>query len=308
MSGLASGRGGGPSTRKNEEREEPQSEWVYLVGFDVPSRYRVEVDFFLQENAPWGWEEDPGEQGTVKVYCPEREQAVSLRARLLQAFPDLCVQVREERKLLWHQVWRDFFQPFVVAGTFYVLPEWESQAGASPDLIPLLIYPEMAFGTGHHPTTHLCLEALAELREKINPAPSRRCLDLGTGSGILGIASAKTGFYSVGVDTDRVAVHNAQTNRQINGEASRLSLVVGNLDCVHPNAEFDLVLANIMAEPLQEMASTLVERLASGGYLVLSGLLNSQESEIERAYSGLGLASQSVLRKAEWSAMIWRKD
>jgi ribosomal protein L11 methyltransferase len=284
------------------------SGWVYRLQCDVPQALWDEVACFLWENVSWGWEESREQGGGVTVYCAEYEQARSLGLRLQQALPEVRFRIRRQENRQWHQVWRDFFQPLSVADTFLVLPSWQDPPHGTPELIPLLVYPEMAFGTGHHPTTHLCLEAIAELLARKGLTSRHRCLDLGTGSGLLGIACAVSGAWTLGVDNDAIAIHNARTNRGLNRVRDRFPLVVGDLGCLSPEVEFDLILANILAEPLQEMADPLVSRLASGGRLILSGLLEHQEGEVIRAYSRAGLPEPGVRRKREWTALIWRKD
>jgi ribosomal protein L11 methyltransferase len=274
----------------------------------VPEKLRDAVDCFLWENVSWGWEESQEADGEVSVYCTEREQARSLAERLQQAFPGVSAVVSRERSRQWHHVWRDFFQPVSVAGTFLILPSWEEPSAGTADLHPLFVYPEMAFGTGHHPTTHLCLEAIAGLRAEGRLTPAQRCLDLGTGSGILGIACAASGAWTLGVDNDRIALHNARTNRSLNGAEERFVLAAGDMDCLRPGRPFDLILANILAEPLLGMAGSLAGMLAHGGRLVLSGLLHSQEAEVSGAYCRAGLRGPEVLRRQEWSALIWHKD
>ncbi len=284
------------------------SEWVYRLECDVPQALREEVACFLWENVSWGWEESQEESGGVTVYCTEYEQARSLARRLRGSFPDLRARVQRQENKQWHHVWRDFFHPVLVADTFVVLPSWRDPSGPETGLIQLFIYPEMAFGTGHHPTTHLCLEALAELLALERVTSRHRCLDLGTGSGLLGIACAATGAWTLGVDNDAIAIHNARTNRGLNQVRERFALAVGDLGCLSREAEFDLILANILADPLLEMADPLAELLAPGGSLVLSGLLHHQEGEVIRAYSRAGLPEPSVRRKKEWSALIWGRD
>ncbi|MCF8086203.1 MAG: 50S ribosomal protein L11 methyltransferase, partial [Desulfohalobiaceae bacterium] len=265
------------------------SEWVYRLQCDMPQARREELACFLWDNVSWGWEESQEENGCVTVYCTEYEQASSLARRLQQAFPDVSARVSRQENRQWHHVWRDFFQPVSVADTFLVLPSWQDPPGGAAERIPLFIYPEMAFGTGHHPTTYLCLEAIAELLPRDGFPPQYHCLDLGTGSGVLGIACAATGAWTLGVDNDSIAIHNARTNRGLNQVRERFPLVVGDLDCLSREAAFDLVLANILADPLLEMAEPLAGMLAPGGSLILSGLLQHQEGELIRAYSLAGL-------------------
>ncbi len=283
------------------------TEWVYCLMCTVPQAYREAMECFLWEKVSWGWEESGEDSGTVVVYCSGYDQANSLAERLRRSVPEVEVSLHRKKNKQWQHVWRDFFQPVSVAETFLVLPSWQAPPDPYKGLIPLFIYPEMAFGTGHHPTTRLCLEAIAGVRAAGGLLPHHRCLDLGTGSGILGIACARADAWTLGVDNDRIAIHNASKNRKLNQVSQRFALAVGELDCLSRRSAFHLVVANILAHPLRDMADSLVRMVAPGGYLFLSGLLHSQEEDVSRAYRGCGLEETQILRQEEWSVLCWRK-
>ena len=159
-----------------------------------------------------------------------------------------------------------------------------------------------AFGTGLHPTTALCLEALDEL---IQIATPDSVLDVGTGSGVLALRALMLGVpHACGVDVDDEALRVAMENARINGLSERLHVAFGGPDAV--TGTWPLVVANVLAAPLIEMAPTLVRRIAHHGRLVLSGIPSSVEQDVEQAYRHLGMRTTDVTSRAGWSALALR--
>ena len=157
-----------------------------------------------------------------------------------------------------------------------------------------------AFGTGRHPTTALCLEALEEIVRSGRP---EAVLDVGTGSGVLALAALMLGVpRAVGIDIDIDALRVAAENAGANGLAGRLELLPGGPETVATT--FPLVIANVLAAPLIEMAPTLVRRLAHDGRLVLSGIAASLESDVDEAYRRRGMRRVSVRSRAGWVALV----
>ena len=182
----------------------------------------------------------------------------------------------------WSETWKAGLRAFTV-GDVFVRPSW-IEVAAPAGTTEVVLDPGMAFGTGTHPTTSLCLAALgAALRSR----PGARVLDVGTGSGLLAIAAARLGAARVvATDNDPVALSVAAENAERNGVALELSDAV-------PSAlagEFDVVLANILANTLVELAPGIAARLARGGTLFLSGILAGQEDGVRAAYLAQGLA------------------
>ena len=170
---------------------------------------------------------------------------------------------------------------------------------ADPEPETLRLIDGVAFGTGLHPTTALCLEALEAIVEISRPA---RVLDIGTGSGVLALAALMQRVErAVGLDIDRDALRVASENARVNGLASRLQLVQGDAAAVR--GAWPLVLANIQAAPLIEMAPQVVRRVAHEGRLVLSGLPSSIEAEVEHAYRHLGMRRVGAETRAGWTVL-----
>jgi ribosomal protein L11 methyltransferase len=190
-------------------------------------------------------------------------------------------EVAEVPEQDWSETWKAGLVAFTV-GDVFVRPSWieaEIPAGA----VEVVLDPGMAFGTGTHPTTSLCLAALGAV---LRARPAARVLDVGTGSGLLAIAAARLGAARVvATDNDPVALDVAAENAARNGVALELS---GEAPSLLPG-EFDLVIANILANTLVELAPGIAARLAPGGTLLLSGILAGQEDEVRAAYLAEGL-------------------
>lgn len=256
----------------------------------------------LFQHVRFGWEEQSLATGETlfRIHCDNPELLARLRAevdmlgsgatRAESAVPDQD----------WTAAWRDFFTP-VHCGRFLVLPPWLADQAKAGQL-PVIIEPKSAFGTGHHNTTALCLEALSDLAQQGKVRPGMRFFDVGTGSGILGIACALLELSGLGVDIDPVAVANAKENAVINGVEARLRVDAGSAAEGAPET-YDLVLANILAGPLRELAPDILARLKPGGALVLSGLLDVQADAVEEAYAVLGPARR--VHSGDWVALVW---
>ena len=157
-----------------------------------------------------------------------------------------------------------------------------------------------AFGTGLHPTTTLCLEALDEA---VQTAAPDAVLDVGTGSGVLALAALRLGVpRALGIDIDDEALRVAAENARINAVEGRLQLTRGGPEAV--TGSWPLVLANVLAAPLIEMAPVLVRRVGHLGQLVLSGIPSSVEQDVDEAYRRLGMRRVCVKSKAGWVALV----
>jgi ribosomal protein L11 methyltransferase len=194
--------------------------------------------------------------------------------------------------------------PPVRAGRFFVYGAHDA-GKVPPGVIPLRIEAGMAFGTGHHETTALCLAVLSDLAKRRRFA---KVLDLGCGTGLLAIGAAKLWRRRVlASDIDPVAVAITRENALANGETPLVRAVVAD-GLTHPAiaeaAPFDLIVANILAGPLTRLAPAIVRALAPGGTLVLSGLLQWQENYVVSYYRPLGLILRKTRRDGAWSALV----
>ena len=181
-----------------------------------------------------------------------------------------------------------------IGGILIAAPE----SASAPETLRLIDSP--AFGTGHHPTTALCLEALAEI---VGSQRLDSVLDVGTGSGILALAALRMGVpQAVGLDIDVASLKVAAENARLNNLSDRLQLVLGGPEVL--DGAWPLVMANLLAAPLIEMAPLLVRRVRSGGKLLLSGVRWSLESEVKQAYQHVGIRHVSSQTHDGWSALI----
>ena len=197
------------------------------------------------------------------------------------------------------QGWKQYFQPFCIAKNIVIAPEWEKYQPQPGELV-LTLNPGLAFGTGLHETTKLCAEAIAELVPEHKP---KRFLDLGCGSGILALIARKLGAGEIwGIDIDPIAIDVCKENSELNSEKN-LHWSVDLSDAVD---KFDLVIANILLLPLLELKNTIVSKLNSGAYLVLSGITVDQADELQAAYETSGLKFISKQTKGEWASLILR--
>lgn len=253
-----------------------------------------------------GYEIDPAAPVVVRAYLPENAAGRRRLGRLLRAlwhlrqvveFPE--PEVRTLAEADWAHAWKDHFKPHRV-GPFVITPPWSDPPAA--DGLPVIIDPGLAFGTGLHPTTRLCLELTAELLR-----PGETVLDLGTGSGILAVAAARLGAGSVlALDIDPLAVKAARANVRRNRLTRRIKVARGTLK--GPAGPFGLILANLSAPVLTELAPFIAASLEPGGRLVMSGLLVGRADGLEALYAGLGLRPLGRRRSADWAALVLGRE
>jgi len=251
---------------------------------------------------------------TVKAYFPAAADMEALRQRVFESLQWLSSfvpgleavlpEVFPVRQEDWAEGWKQHFSAVRIGRRLVVKPTWEAFA-AAPDDVVVNLDPGMAFGTGTHGTTRLCLEALAILFD--GPSPPEKVLDVGTGSGILAIAAAALGAQAVlACDIDPEACRIAVENASMNGVAEIIEVTPAPLSELEGG--FDLVLANILAEENIRLAGELVGRVAAGGALILSGILQEKESLVAEAFAAFPLAGPEITRREEWSCLLYRKE
>jgi ribosomal protein L11 methyltransferase len=225
----------------------------------------------------------------------------------LQAFglrPIGELRVRLVREADWADAWKAYFPVMRVGRRLVIRPTWR-QHRAAPDDVVLALDPGMAFGTGLHPTTRLCLAALEPLADDGRLA-NARVLDVGGGSGILAIAALQLGASSaLGVDTDPIAVESTMANAARNGLGDRLRARSGSLPT--GAGPFDVILANLVAGVLVALASQLEAELTPDGTLLASGIFADREREVVTAFEAAGLRIGSRSSEGDWVALELRR-
>ncbi|CAO1662739.1 MULTISPECIES: 50S ribosomal protein L11 methyltransferase [Salinicola] len=192
----------------------------------------------------------------------------------------------------WEREWMDGFEPLRMGQRLWIVPSWHE--APDPDAVNLLLDPGLAFGTGTHPTTALCLGWL-DAQDLVG----RQILDYGCGSGILAIAALKLGAdTAVGVDIDPQALQASRDNAERN-QIDEASLILDYPEKIG-RGEFEIVVANILAGPLIDMASTIAARVRPAGQLALSGILAAQAESVLDAYRGQGILMDEPQEKEGW--------
>jgi len=202
--------------------------------------------------------------------------------------------LEEKENVDWIKTYQESIQP-IEAGKFYIFPSWHTP---KEGLINIKIDPALAFGSGHHATTFSCLQALSDI---VKPGDS--VIDVGCGSGILGLACTKLGATVELCDTDPVSVESCKQNFALN-EASYRALWEGSAN--KAGGTYDVVIANIIADVLRMIAPDLKRVLKPGGHLILSGILDKKEAAVAETFSNLSL--QKRIHKDEWVTLVYTKD
>jgi ribosomal protein L11 methyltransferase len=258
---------------------------------------------------------DPSRPATVRAYLPARDPGVAEAAiqRVtellghLQAFglrPIGPLQTRIVHEADWADAWKRHFPVLRVGRRIVIKPTWRRHR-AEPDDLVLALDPGMAFGTGLHPTTRLCLAMIEGVADR-GGIEGRRVLDVGCGSGILAIAAAKLGARQVvGVDTDPIAIEATTANARRNAVARRVRARQGSVPT--SDGPFDVILANLIATLLVRLASQLHDQLAPGGILVASGIFVDREVDVREAFAAAGLPVAKRAVDGDWVALEARR-
>ncbi len=294
-----------------------QEIWIE-VRLLVPARMQEEAALYLTEFSGRGviLEEEGVPEGGVIIRAYfrteefgawQQEELEEYRRRLARHdLSPLGMEWRHVAEEDWAEAWKAHFKPLKVTPRLVISPPWEAYE-PGPEEQVIIIYPGMAFGTGRHPSTLLCLRALEEVWEQLLPpeAVYPRVLDVGTGTGILALAAARLGAEVVAIDIDPEAAAAALENVRLNDLLDRVLVEETPLDFLRQ--KFALILANITTPDLLQLAEALAARLTDSGILIISGFLEEDVPVLESRYLGLGLHRQGFLAQDDWGALIFRK-
>ncbi|WP_323708669.1 50S ribosomal protein L11 methyltransferase [Mammaliicoccus sciuri] len=203
----------------------------------------------------------------------------------------------------WENEWKNYFHPFKASERFVIVPSWEQEGyqNNEGDLC-IKLDPGMAFGTGDHPTTSMCLRHIEEVVQ-----PQHKVIDVGTGSGILSIACHLLGVNDIkAVDLDDLAIKVAKENFEINDCEKDIVADTGNL-LTEETEKYDVIIANILAHIIDLMIEDSYERLNDNGYFITSGIIEEKSDEIIEKLQNTGYTIEKVLREDGWVSIRARK-
>ena len=271
-----------------------------------------EADFqgFLENNTQyWDFvdeklEADYRGASRVKFWLSDDEAGRAVLLRVRQAGLDPAVKTVRDSD--WENNWREYYQPIEIGESLVVVPEWIDYEG---DRTPVKLDPGLLFGTGDHPTTKMCLKAVEDFLRT-----GMRVLDLGCGSGILGIAAAALGAESVtAADVDAKAPDIVLANASLNETADRFTVLVGDVVADSRLRQklgggYGLVLANIVADVIEPLAPYAPAFLAENGVFVCSGIIDGRENGVEAALTAAGLRILRHDTLEEWHCFVCGRE
>ena len=263
---------------KVQQKDLYETDTVIVKGYFQPSQWSKDSDVLLHEKIE-----------EIKVYG-------------LQTGP-LSVQVKEVGEEDWANAWKQYYFPVRVTRFLTVVPSWVDYEKEQDDELLIELDPGLAFGTGTHPTTQLSLTALEQTIRG-----NESVLDVGTGSGVLSIASKLLGASKVtAFDIDEMATRVAKENIALNPTIGEIEVYENNL-LVGVDQKSDLIVANILAEILLQMPEDAYRNLNDDGSLILSGIIESKANEVKEAYEKAGFTLVERMTMREWNCFILKKD
>jgi ribosomal protein L11 methyltransferase len=283
----------------NEETSEKYSDWLSACGAQA-------VTFIDAQDTPI-YEPLPGDEviywhNTVVMGLFDASHDMDKTITYLKSIhpdkSDMAYKLEQLEDKDWEREWMDNFHPMKFGERLWICPSWREVP--DPEAVNVMLDPGLAFGTGTHPTTALCLTWLDGL-----DLVGKTVVDFGCGSGILSLAALKLGAKKViGIDIDPQALQASKANAERNGVEDRLALF---LPKDQPTLKADVVVANILAGPLRELAPTIIEFVAPNGHLALSGVLEEQASELQNIY-GQWCEMDAIAIQEEWVRLSGKKN
>ncbi|ARF15585.1 50S ribosomal protein L11 methyltransferase [Sporosarcina sp. P12(2017)] len=257
-------------------------------------------------------EDFPSDGVIIKAYLPvtsfinETVENLELAIEGLRQFSlnpgRFTIGITEVDEEDWANSWKQYFHPVKISKRFTIVPTWEEYTPVESDELIIELDPGMAFGTGTHPTTVLCLQALEKYLE-----PGQTIVDVGTGSGVLAIGAALLGAKHItALDLDEVAVRAAQENVTYNHADDRITVLKGNLlDSIEEPP--DMIIANILAEVIMSFSQDAYQLVKPGGLFITSGIIGAKRDEVRNDLMAQGFDIVETVLMEDWVAIIARK-
>ena len=212
----------------------------------------------------------------------------------------IIIDEKHVNQAYWEQIWKTHFSILPILDKLVIKPVWQ-ELDDKDDRIVINLDPGMAFGTGHHPTTRMCLEELS--RQELT---GKSILDIGSGSGILSIAAVKLGALScIGIDIDENAIDSALNNIEMNGVSENITLQTGVLDDLDSTFKYDVIVANITAQIIINLIPSISSYLKPNGIVITSGILSELFPEVENTFNQLGFECSSFINSGDWSLGVF---
>lgn len=255
-------------------------------------------------------------QETLKAYLPHdvrvdnRIDALEAYINdLMQLFPSLPRPEWSTELVIdadWGEAWKKYFKPLRVTKNIIIKPTWERYSPGGHDII-IEMDPGMAFGTGQHPSTRMCIQAMEDLILQDRTARGWRVMDVGAGTGILGIAAAKLGAGKVVcVEIDKQAAEISGENVRMNGVEDRVDVIPQDVTTIHEI--FDLIVANLTAKMLIKLRPHLISLLRRGGVVVMSGIIEQNREDMEHHFFTEPFVVQRTITEKEWICYVLTKE
>lgn len=252
---------------------------------------------------------------TIKAYFPQdmrTEKRIAALQKYLESlqeiFPELAAPSLRTETISdpnWAEQWKKYFKPIRVSNNIIVKPTWERYTASGRDIV-IEIDPGMAFGTGQHASTRMCIEAIEDVILKDRTIPNWKVLDVGCGTGILGITAAKLGAEDViCLDIDKKAIEIARENAAINSVDGRVRII--NQDAAAFKEPRNLIIANLTAKLLLKLRANLTHILLPEGYMIISGIIEQDTRDIEDSFSLHQMFSSRIITEKEWVCFVLRK-
>ncbi|MGM0853194.1 MAG: 50S ribosomal protein L11 methyltransferase [Bacillota bacterium] len=254
----------------------------------------------------------PSEGVLVKAYLPVNSFLGETVDEIKQGITNLVtydidigenkVEISEVNEEEWATAWKKYYHPVKISDKFTIVPTWEDYTPVHSDELIIELDPGMAFGTGTHPTTVMCIQALERIVKEHNTV-----IDVGTGSGVLSIAAAQLAADNVrAYDLDEVAVRSARLNVKLNKVQQTVTVDANNL-LNGVTGQADVIVANILAEIILRFTEDAFELVKPGGFFITSGIIQPKKQEVRDALESAGFIIEEIMVMEDWVALIAKK-